>query len=199
MGKHPGRGRTPHFLCGSLLEEDGSLKIYTPSPAPLQQVPVPQKKSSNGLGTANRVIQLVSDNEQAEGAHSQISGKKQTEKYIFWSTSFFGIYTHFQASCSLGDGAVPSVPSNSQAPQIKATQKNGPGQMTNQSTRANKGQGLSVKNKTKNKGSEEEFQVFPPKILAIHRVRWNKNKGSQRWLCYGGAAGILRCQQIPFV
>ncbi|XP_074578632.1 uncharacterized protein LOC141835092 isoform X2 [Curcuma longa] len=171
VDKHPGRGRTPHFLCGSLLEEDGSLKIYTPSPAPLQQVPVPQKKSSNGLGTANRVIQLVSDNEQAEGAHSQISG----------------------------DGAVPSVPSNSQAPQIKATQKNGPGQMTNQSTRANKGQGLSVKNKTKNKGSEEEFQVFPPKILAIHRVRWNKNKGSQRWLCYGGAAGILRCQQIPFV
>jgi hypothetical protein len=27
-------------------------------------------------------------------------------------------------------------------------------------------------------------------------VRWNMNKGSERWLCYGGAAGIIRCQRI---
>lgn len=206
MDKDPGRGRMPHFLCGSLLEEDGSLKIYTPLPAPLQQVPVPQKKSSSGLGNANRGIQLVADKEQTEVALSQISGKKQREKYILWPTSFFGIYSHFQSSCSLGDGAVLSICSDSLAPQIKATQKsrdnkknNEPGQMANQLTIANKGQGLSAKRKTKNKGSEEEFQVLPPKILAIHRVRWNKNKGSQRWLCYGGAAGILRCQQIPLV
>ncbi|XP_042440866.1 uncharacterized protein LOC122026266 isoform X1 [Zingiber officinale] len=178
VDKDPSRGRTPHFLCGSLLEENGSLKIYTPSSAPLQQVPVPQKKSSNGLGTANSGAQLVFDNEQTELALSQISG----------------------------DGAVLSICSAAQAPQIKATQKsrdnkkkNEPGQMTNQLTIANKGRGLSVKSKTKTKGSEEEFQVFPPKILAIHRVRWNKNKGSQRWLCYGGTAGILRCQQIPLV
>lgn len=37
---------------------------------------------------------------------------------------------------------------------------------------------------------------LPPKDVAIHKVRWNINKGSERWLCYGGAAGIVRCQKI---
>jgi len=42
----------------------------------------------------------------------------------------------------------------------------------------------------------KDFEVFPPKSVALHRVRWNLNKGSERWLCYGGAAGIIRCQRI---
>lgn len=41
-----------------------------------------------------------------------------------------------------------------------------------------------------------EYEVFPSKLVAMHRVRWNMNKGSERWLCYGGAAGIVRCQEI---
>lgn len=39
-------------------------------------------------------------------------------------------------------------------------------------------------------------EVLPPKAVALHRVRWNMNKGSERWLCYGGTAGIIRCQSI---
>ena len=39
-------------------------------------------------------------------------------------------------------------------------------------------------------------EVFPSKTVALHRVRWNMNKGSERWLCYGGAAGVVRCQEI---
>ncbi|KAF0919878.1 hypothetical protein E2562_032160 [Oryza meyeriana var. granulata] len=48
------------------------------------------------------------------------------------------------------------------------------------------------------RGSEspENFEVFPPKAVALHRLRWNMNKGSERWLCYGGASGIIRCQRI---
>ncbi|BAF06772.1 Os01g0858000 [Oryza sativa Japonica Group] len=48
------------------------------------------------------------------------------------------------------------------------------------------------------RGSEspENFEVFPPKAVALHRLRWNMNKGSEKWLCYGGAAGIIRCQRI---
>uniref|UniRef100_A0A0D9V803 Uncharacterized protein n=1 Tax=Leersia perrieri TaxID=77586 RepID=A0A0D9V803_9ORYZ len=48
------------------------------------------------------------------------------------------------------------------------------------------------------RGSEstKNFEVFPPKAVALHRLRWNMNKGSERWLCYGGAAGIIRCQRI---
>uniref|UniRef100_N1QWY6 General transcription factor 3C polypeptide 2 n=1 Tax=Aegilops tauschii TaxID=37682 RepID=N1QWY6_AEGTA len=42
----------------------------------------------------------------------------------------------------------------------------------------------------------EDFELFPPKAVALHRLRWNMNKGSEKWLCYGGAAGIIRCQRI---
>uniref|UniRef100_A0A0E0G5E4 Uncharacterized protein n=1 Tax=Oryza nivara TaxID=4536 RepID=A0A0E0G5E4_ORYNI len=44
------------------------------------------------------------------------------------------------------------------------------------------------------RGSEspENFEVFPPKAVAMHRLRWTMNKGSEKWLCYGGAAGIIR-------
>ncbi|EYU35152.1 hypothetical protein MIMGU_mgv1a001852mg [Erythranthe guttata] len=44
--------------------------------------------------------------------------------------------------------------------------------------------------------NDNKREVFPGKNVAIHRVRWNANKGSENWLCYGGAAGLLRCQQI---
>ena len=30
----------------------------------------------------------------------------------------------------------------------------------------------------------------------MHKVRWNVNKGSEKWLRYGGATGIVRCQEI---
>ena len=41
-----------------------------------------------------------------------------------------------------------------------------------------------------------KYEVLPSKTIAMHRVRWNVNKGSEKWLCYGGAAGIVRCQEI---
>ncbi|XP_020213844.1 uncharacterized protein LOC109798049 [Cajanus cajan] len=41
-------------------------------------------------------------------------------------------------------------------------------------------------------------EVFPPKMAALHRVRWNMNKGSEKWLCFGGASGLVRCQEIVY-
>ena len=41
-----------------------------------------------------------------------------------------------------------------------------------------------------------KYELLPSKDIAMHRVRWNMNKGSERWLCYGGAAGLVRCQEI---
>ncbi|XP_042023432.1 LOW QUALITY PROTEIN: general transcription factor 3C polypeptide 2-like [Salvia splendens] len=42
----------------------------------------------------------------------------------------------------------------------------------------------------------EEREVVPPQIVAMHRVRWNINKGGEKWLCSGGAAGLVRCHHI---
>nr|XP_043610725.1 uncharacterized protein LOC122582402 [Erigeron canadensis] len=57
----------------------------------------------------------------------------------------------------------------------------------------NKNEGETVRKYVNN---EQEKEVLPSKIVAMHRVRWNMNKGSERLLCYGGAAGIIRCQKI---
>ncbi|CAN4117285.1 unnamed protein product [Withania somnifera] len=44
--------------------------------------------------------------------------------------------------------------------------------------------------------AQEKFGELPPKILSVNCIRWNVNKGSERWLCYGGTAGLVRCQKI---
>ncbi|XP_057777850.1 uncharacterized protein LOC130996573 isoform X2 [Salvia miltiorrhiza] len=41
----------------------------------------------------------------------------------------------------------------------------------------------------------EEMEALPPKMVAMHTVRWNVNKGGEKWLCSGGAAGLVRCHQ----
>ena len=37
-------------------------------------------------------------------------------------------------------------------------------------------------------------QNLPGREVAVQRVRWNGNRGKERWIAYGGAAGIIRCQ-----
>ena len=56
----------------------------------------------------------------------------------------------------------------------------------------------NIPNGNKEKSSGMTYDTFPPKMVALHRVRWNMNEGSERWLCYGGAGGIVRCQEIVF-
>lgn len=87
------------------------------------------------------------------------------------------------------------VPSKTTAKSRNGTKRHDPGQMTDQSFGISK-EGQRISEKCKTQDDKEEYEVFPPKVLAIHRVRWNMNKGSERWLCYGGAAGIIRCQQM---
>ncbi|CAL9779747.1 unnamed protein product [Musa acuminata subsp. burmannicoides] len=180
VDKDPRRGRTPHFLCGSLSSEGGTFKIYTPLPnTPLAHVPFIQKKPSNECRNANRTIQSnFLDTEQTKGEDSP-----------------------FPASSSGGDRAMLSgaggsqVPSKTTAKSRNGTKRHDPSQMTDQSFGISK-EGQKISEKCKTQDDKEEYEVFPPKVLAIHRVRWNMNKGSERWLCYGGAAGIIRCQQM---
>ena len=73
----------------------------------------------------------------------------------------------------------------------KRTPKNDPAALLSHEEAEN----LENKEARKKEGGNE-IEVFPSKIVALHRIRWNMNKGSERWLCYGGAAGILRCQKI---
>ncbi|KAL2642310.1 hypothetical protein R1flu_009897 [Riccia fluitans] len=40
------------------------------------------------------------------------------------------------------------------------------------------------------------YDRFPSRNIAVHRVRWNCNHRRRQWLAYGGATGILRCQEV---
>ena len=33
-------------------------------------------------------------------------------------------------------------------------------------------------------------------MISKHTVRWNMNKGSERWLCYSGVAGFVRSEEL---
>ncbi|EPS60025.1 hypothetical protein M569_14780 [Genlisea aurea] len=46
------------------------------------------------------------------------------------------------------------------------------------------------------KHAGDEIEVIPAKSVGLNRVRWSPNKATEKWVCYGGAAGLLRCHQL---
>lgn len=68
--KDPLRNRAPHFLCGSLTEEESTLTINTPLP----DTPYPMKKSLNEWTNAPRTMRgFLSASNQAKRAMEQTS------------------------------------------------------------------------------------------------------------------------------
>ncbi|XP_010242589.1 PREDICTED: uncharacterized protein LOC104586906 isoform X2 [Nelumbo nucifera] len=174
VDKDPSRNKTPHFLCGSLTEDDSTLSVNTPLPC----TPFPMKKSLNEWGDTPRSIRgILSGSNQAKKANDEVL-----------------------ALC-YGDDPEPGFGyDNSPANPNRRTQK------PNTCKKKKLGSDLACSAEEElgnlQRGGNEksaamsEIEIFPPKIIAMHRVRWNMNKGSGRLLCYGGAAGIVRCQDI---
>ncbi|KAL6998077.1 hypothetical protein U1Q18_008204, partial [Sarracenia purpurea var. burkii] len=188
--KEPLRNRAPHFLCGSLTEDkEATLTISTPLP----HTPFPMKKSLNEWGNAPRTIRgFLSESNQAKRAKEQFE-KSQTS------------YGQPLALCYGDDPGIEigsedmTVVSNKRKKQTPKSKTSGKKKMESDQELAcidgepedfDKGDGGKVE------ATRDETEVFPPKLIAMHKVRWNMNKGSEWWLCYGGAAGILRCQEI---
>jgi hypothetical protein len=60
------------------------------------------------------------------------------------------------------------------------------------------------KETTANKNRQQQnrtpkIQNFPDPVVAIHKVKWNPNLSSFKWIVYGGKSGLLRCQLIKWV
>ncbi|WOG98322.1 hypothetical protein DCAR_0417663 [Daucus carota subsp. sativus] len=168
MGRDPLRHRAPHFLCGSLTEEDSTLIMYTPLP----DVPLLFKNLSN----------------QEKKVKIEMNGGQPSN----------------QQALALSHGDDPGIESGSE--DIMAEKSKKSSKSKTKSTKVpNASQALvcrddnpePVQLREGNANEEnDKFEILPPKIIAMHRVRWNINKGSERWLCYGGASGIIRCQEI---
>lgn len=187
--KDPHRNRAPHFLCGSFSEEESALIVTSPLP----NTPFPMKKSLNEWANAPRTIRgFLCVYNQAKRAKGKMekgnTPKDQTLALCYGNDSGTGSESE--------DLMVPRK--TKQRPKPKANNKE-------------KGKsdlslvcGEEVQLSREDCGSGEnknEIEKMPSKLVSMHRVRWNMNKGSERWLCSGGAAGLVRVQEIqrPFL
>ncbi|GMJ01191.1 hypothetical protein like AT1G19485 [Hibiscus trionum] len=179
------RNRTPHFACGSLTEEDSAVIVNTPIP----DIPLPVKKPSNDCGEGQRsMCAFLTESNPGKNAKDSKAKVPTSNK-------------HTLALTDDNDPGMESEPEETLAAlKRKCKQKS----KSDSKKKANDDPALALNieeatNKEKEetgKEVESEIETFPPKIVALHRVRWNMNKGSERWLCYGGAAGVVRCQEI---
>eukprot|EP00262_Sarcandra_glabra_P010722 TRINITY_DN2610_c0_g2_i1.p1 TRINITY_DN2610_c0_g2~~TRINITY_DN2610_c0_g2_i1.p1 ORF type:complete len:245 (-),score=40.62 TRINITY_DN2610_c0_g2_i1:188-814(-) len=178
--KDPSRNRAPHFLCGSLTKEDSTLTINTSLP----NSPFPMKKSLNEWADTPRSIRgFLSNLNQAKRAHNQIPA------LCYGDVPAMDLGT--------GNSWTDSESKTMKRPKMGSKKKPGPSQRMNKACMLGEEEQESSWGRDTQMGeSKAKIEVFPPKIVAMHRVRWNMNKGSERWLCYGGAAGIIRCQEI---
>ncbi|KAK1322689.1 hypothetical protein QJS10_CPA02g00941 [Acorus calamus] len=168
--KDPQRNRAPHFVCGSLTENDGNLALSTPLPG----MPFPMQPSLSKWEDAS--------SNQGRKIKNQVT----------------------DSLC--GDDEAPSPLQELEDSSQNHDKNAGPRMKTGQEKNCDTDRGRAQANLVGEGGEKDgacdtennflRFRVFPPKMAAMHKVRWNMNKGSERWLCYGGAAGLIRCQKI---
>ncbi|KAH9611142.1 hypothetical protein KSS87_004805 [Heliosperma pusillum] len=181
VDKDPIRNRAPHFLCGSLASEGSTVTLNTELPSS----PHRMKKSATEWSNTPRSARTV-----ASGLNYGKRIKKGPEKSSNQGEEVLAL-------CD-GDDAEPGVANDigkstetTNAKTCKSKKAMDNQAPVNAEGATNLGEKTDLKNK-----AQSEVEVPPPKLQAMYRVRWNMNKGSERWLCYGGAAGIVRCQEI---
>ncbi|KAL3536134.1 hypothetical protein ACH5RR_004595 [Cinchona calisaya] len=177
VDRDPLRNRAPHFLCGSLTEEDSILTLFSPLP----NTPFPMKKSLHEWAEAPRTIR----------GYNTVSNQEKRAKEKKKVQTSDGEHL---ALCYGGDMGLESRP-DKKAAKIRASSKK-KSTADQQNLILGDDNPEIMQREGGAEGEIKEVEVFPPKTVAMHRVRWNLNKGSENWLCYGGAAGVLRCQEI---
>ncbi|XP_024008874.1 uncharacterized protein LOC18992977 isoform X2 [Eutrema salsugineum] len=179
------RNRTPHFLCGRFTMNDSTFTVHSPLP----NIPIFLKKPVSETGgekqrclrslvneTPKRYASPVSDVQPLAFAHDEDPGLEcETEGTKNKKRS--------KIKAKIGENTIEEDENRGA---LVCVQEDGDEEE----------EGRRRKEASNSSSSGVKAEVFPPKMVAMHRVRWNMNKGSERLLCYGGAAGIVRCQEI---
>uniref|UniRef100_A0A2P2P1V1 Uncharacterized protein MANES_13G012000 n=1 Tax=Rhizophora mucronata TaxID=61149 RepID=A0A2P2P1V1_RHIMU len=218
--KDPARNSPLHFICGSLtIGEDGrAVVVHTPLP----HIPPTSKKLGCDVGNNSRVLQgFSSESYHTKGMNNNRAKCTEAENQALVLSygvdpdlesepeETLAVFTRKNKAKSknskdikLGEDQTSACGDDEQdKSKDKAKSKN---QNKNKlgEDRAlilrDEEQDTVPKKEGEMGGAGNESKVIPPKLVAIHRVRWNMNKGSERWLCSGGAAGIVRCQEVVF-
>lgn len=181
VDKDPLRNRVPHFLCGSFVDEKSVIAVNTDLPTS----PHLMKKSATEWANTPRPARSV-----ASGLNQAKRVKKGMEK---------NDKTDEVLALSYGDDNIKGDTNEVQTSSPKRKGKTG------KLKKANNDQVLiSIDENGRTMNGEPdvkeevdgEIEDPPSKIVSMYKVRWNMNNGSERWVCYGGAAGIVRCQEI---
>ncbi|XP_057424583.1 uncharacterized protein LOC130718123 isoform X2 [Lotus japonicus] len=167
---HPDN-RVPYFLCGSLSEEESTLIVNTPVSNTRFSLRKPREKGRH----AQSFKELLSKANLSKSVNNPMA------KAINSDCRTLALYDG--DNLSLESGYEEALLSSREQPKRQKSKR--PVESTAH---------VCTDGEKSDFGGEPE--VFPPKMVALHRVRWNMNKGSERWLCFGGASDLLRCQEI---
>ncbi|KAJ8899567.1 hypothetical protein K2173_018541 [Erythroxylum novogranatense] len=186
--KDPSRNKAPHFVCGSLSEEESVITINTPLPG----IPLTLKKQVSDVGENPRSLRsFLSEPSQCKRTTNSKAKAQDADSQ--------------QLALCYGDD--PALESGSEETLTALKRKGKTKSKCGDKRRAREDQRLICRDEelddvlakqSETGGAGNEAEVIPSKIVAMHRVRWNMNEGSERWLSSGGAAGIVRCQEIIF-
>ncbi|XP_022934486.1 uncharacterized protein LOC111441649 isoform X2 [Cucurbita moschata] len=181
VDKENSRNRTPHFVCEYLTEEQSIITIHSPA----SDVPIPLKKLSNKSEQPLSMRAILSDSMQPNEGNdkSATTSALENESALCYDDD---------VDVESGSEDTPMSIQNKNQTQSKSKKKG----VVNQELEHSHEPSDSQTDDDVVPGLGEHFENFPPKSVALHRLRWNMNIGSERWLSYGGAAGILRCQEI---
>ncbi|KAK4281630.1 hypothetical protein QN277_013098 [Acacia crassicarpa] len=176
------RSRVPHFLCGSLSEEESTLTVSTS----VSNVPFPMKKSSDkGRHTASSFRRFLYESNVNGNVNNQtMTGSNPDSQALV-------LYDGDNSGLEVAPAEAPTTTETPKKLNSGGSNKKKP---VDRKAIVCVDDETTVGDNEVNEGSA--LEAFPPKIVALHRVRWNMNKGSERWLCYGGAGGVVRCQEI---
>jgi general transcription factor 3C polypeptide 2 len=176
------RNRTPHYLCGQLTMKDSTFIVHSPVP----DIPIVLKKPVGETGEKQRCLRSLLN----ESPSRYASNVSDVQPLAFAHVEDPGLESESEGT-------------NNKAAKSKAKKgKNNARAEEDENSRAlvcvkeDGGEEEGRRKAASNNSNGMKAEGFPPKMVAMHRVRWNMNKGSERWLCYGGAAGIVRCQEI---
>ncbi|KAJ1419525.1 WD40/YVTN repeat-like-containing domain superfamily [Sesbania bispinosa] len=179
--------RIPYFLCGSVSEEESTLIVNTP----VSNTPFPLRKSQEKGRHAQSFRDLLSKANLSKSASNQMAKASNSDSQTL------ALCDGDNLGLESGSEEALSSEEHPKRPKPNCNSKKKPVQSTalvcTDDVSTNN---LQVDNEKSDFGGIPE--AFPSKMVALHRVRWNMNKGSEKWLCFGGASGLVRCQEIVF-
>ncbi|OAE32821.1 hypothetical protein AXG93_786s1200 [Marchantia polymorpha subsp. ruderalis] len=188
--KEGARAREPHFLCGAFEanSEDGPLTLLSAKTIE----PVQMKKSStewsstptskrNFLASCSLDPESGDVGQAATNSEDALVSKPKRAKGIAATGTISQVNRH-------RDAQMNSLRRNSDSSELVVANISNAERGGEQSAPQADVHSIST--------GPLSGERFPCRNIAVHRVRWNCNYPKRQWLAYGGAAGLVRCQQV---